>query len=298
VDYNDILLPNYLKEALYNHSVDNGYMLFHRFLLDGRKSVKDKGGNEKSNSSYLKNFSITKEISNAMKSSNNIYISTDEIDNLVGKLPGMDYNSFDMSVENSIVLGLGQQTVSETSMLIHSIYGVPYIPGQAFKGLVRNYCVVEFFESDEQKAMSDDIFKTIFGRKEIDQINTEHKGSVVFHDVFIVNDNFELSLDIANCHYPGYYQSDKKITDSESPIPIKFNVIKNAVFHFAYSIRKKDSDKLEVFGEKYHQPFAEIVKKALKYYGLGAKTAIGYGKFMEDEDNFASKNQTSKDKIR
>ncbi len=290
MNYNDILLPNYLKEALYNHSVDNGYMLFHRFL-DGRKSVKDKRGNEKSNSLYLKNFSITKEISNAMKSSNNIYISTDEIDNLVGKLPGMDYNSFDMSVENSIVLGLGQQTVSETSMLIHSIYGVPYIPGQAFKGSVRNYCVVEFFESDEQKAMSDDIFKTIFGRKEIDQINTEHKGSVVFHDVFIVNDNFELSLDITNCHYPGYYQSGMKITDSESPNPIKFNVIKNAVFHFAYSIRKKDSDNIELLEKKYHQSLDEMVKNALKYYGLGAKTAVGYGKLLEKEDGFVAKDK-------
>ncbi|ODM24795.1 type III-B CRISPR module RAMP protein Cmr6 [Clostridium sp. Bc-iso-3] len=278
MNYNDTLLPNYLKKALHNHNVDNGYMLFHRFL-DGREFVKDKKGKKKSNVLYLKNFSITDEISNAMKGSNNTYINIHEIDNLFTKLPGMEYNGFDMSVENSIVLGLGQQSVSETSMLIHPIYGVPFIPGQAFKGVVRNYCVVEFFESDEQKAMSDDLYKTIFGREEIDQLNTEYKGAVIFHDVFIVNDNFELCLDITNCHYPGYYQSGKKITDSESPIPIKFNVIKNAVFHFAYSIRKKDSDKIELFGEKY-QPFDEMVKDALKYYGLGAKTAVGYGRFF------------------
>lgn len=282
MNYNDILLPNYLKEALCNHSVDNGYMLFHRFL-DEREFVKDKWGMEKNNALYLKNFGITDEISNVMKASNNAYINIDEIDNLFSKLPGMEYNSFNMSVEQSIVLGLGQQSVSEISMLIHPIYGVPFIPGQAFKGVARNYCIVEFFESDEQKAMSDNLFKTIFGREEIDQSNTEYKGAVVFHDAFIIDDKFKLCKDIMNCHYPKYYQSGMKITDSGSPTPIKFNVIKNAVFHFAYSIRKKDRDNVKLFGEK-HEPFKEMVINALKYYGLGAKTAVGYGKFSQEKD--------------
>lgn len=283
MNYNDVLLPNFLKEALKNHSVDNGYMLFHRFL-NGREIVKDKKGKVKKNALYLKNFSITDKISNVMKSSNNTYINTKEIDNLFRKLPGMDYTSFNMSLDYSIVLGLGQQSVSETSMLIHPIYGVPFIPGQAFKGVVRNYCVVEVFEGDEQDAMSDDLFKTIFGREEIDPSNTEYKGGVIFHDAFIVDGKFELCRDITNCHYPRYYQSGKKITDSESPNPIKFNVIKNAVFHFAYSIRKKESDYIKSIGEK-HQTFDEMVKNALEYYGLGAKTAVGYGRFLQWEDD-------------
>ena len=274
MNYNDVLIPKYLKDTLNNHSVDNAYMLFHRFLNGEEKNEKGK-----KNELYLKNFNFTNEISNAMKTSNRRYINTREIDDLICKLPGKEHTSFDMAVDCSIVLGLGQQSVSETSMLIHPIYGVPFIPGQAFKGVVRSYCIVEFYDGDERKAMMDDLFKTVYGREKIDQSNTEHKGAVIFHDAFIVGDKFELCQDITNCHYPGYYQSGKELTDSENPIPIKFNVIKNAVFHFSYSMRKKDSKNVESFGEKHKHKFNEIIKRALKYYGLGAKTGVGYGRF-------------------
>jgi len=273
-NYDNVLIPDYLKETLKNHSVDNAYMLFHRFL-----NGKEKNEKGKKNELYLKNFDFTNEISNAMKASNKKYINTNEIDDLLRKLPGTEHTSFDLAVDCSIILGLGQQSVSETSMLIHPIYGVPFIPGQAFKGVVRSYCIIEFYDRDERKAMMDDQFKTVFGREKVDQTNTEYRGAVIFHDAFIVSDKFELCQDITNCHYPGYYQSGKKLTDSENPIPIRFNVIKNAVFHFGYSIRKKDSSYVKSFGEKHQQTFEDIIKNALIYYGVGAKTAVGYGKF-------------------
>ncbi len=45
-----------------------------------------------------------------------------------------------------LIVGLGNESVHETSMALHHIYGIPYIPGSAVKGAIRNYYINEIFE--------------------------------------------------------------------------------------------------------------------------------------------------------
>lgn len=48
-----------------------------------------------------------------------------------------------------LVVGLGAASVYETSMTLHHIYGIPYLPGSAIKGITRSYrilCMVEELE--------------------------------------------------------------------------------------------------------------------------------------------------------
>lgn len=41
-----------------------------------------------------------------------------------------------------LVVGLGATSVYETSMVLHHIYGIPYLPGSAIKGVTRSYRIL------------------------------------------------------------------------------------------------------------------------------------------------------------
>lgn len=45
-----------------------------------------------------------------------------------------------------MVIGLGSDHPQETSMTLHHIYGIPYIPGSALKGVTRHYRIWKIFE--------------------------------------------------------------------------------------------------------------------------------------------------------
>ena len=50
--------------------------------------------------------------------------------------------SFSLTLSWRLVVGLGAASVYETSMTLHHIYGIPYIPGSAIKGVTRNYKIL------------------------------------------------------------------------------------------------------------------------------------------------------------
>lgn len=52
------------------------------------------------------------------------------------------------SVDWRLIVGLGNESVYETSMTLHHIYGIPYIPGSAVKGVVRSYVIQEVLGKD------------------------------------------------------------------------------------------------------------------------------------------------------
>ena len=47
------------------------------------------------------------------------------------------------TIDWRMVIGLGGEHVLETSMTLHHVYGIPYIPGSAVKGMVRHYFLSE-----------------------------------------------------------------------------------------------------------------------------------------------------------
>lgn len=52
------------------------------------------------------------------------------------------------TVDWRMVIGLGGAQVLETGMTLHHIYGIPYIPGSAVKGIARHYFVSEKLSSE------------------------------------------------------------------------------------------------------------------------------------------------------
>ncbi|WP_167890783.1 type III-B CRISPR module RAMP protein Cmr6 [Thermococcus sp. 18S1] len=113
--------------------------------------------------------------------------------------------------------------------------------------------------------------RKIFGTK-------AKEGSVVFLDALPDPNNLEniLEWDIMNPHYSPYYQRNEVPGDWHNPTPIKFLVVKPDV-RFLFRLRKAKTctgncDGLLTKAEA-------LLMEALKNHGVGAKTALGYGRF-------------------
>src|SRR5947207_1862673 len=93
-----------------------------------------------------------------------------------------------------MAVGLGGETVLETDLTLHHLYGIPFIPGSALKGLTRAYVTGEVEGHKSKEIEKDDpIVQRIFGTQ-------KEAGSVIFFDAMPVNDKIKIDLDIMNAH--------------------------------------------------------------------------------------------------
>ena len=53
-----------------------------------------------------------------------------------------------------MIVGLGNEHIKETNMTLHHVYGIPYIPGSAIKGMVRHYFISEVLEPECRSAVT------------------------------------------------------------------------------------------------------------------------------------------------
>jgi CRISPR type III-B/RAMP module RAMP protein Cmr6 len=196
---------------------------------------------------------------------------------------------FNASLNWRMVIGLGGETVLETDITLHPLYGIPFIPGSALKGLTRAYAAGEYKEyyvpvdkPEEQRGASKKIdddhseIKRIFGSQ-------DEAGSILFFDAMPLNGKVEFVVDIMNPHYPEYYNSLKNNkttppTNEQQPNPITFLTVANTTFTFALAPRNPNDDQ--------HKTDVELVKgwlqEALQKYGVGGKTSAGYGYFNKE----------------
>lgn len=209
----------------------------------------------------------------------------------------LDTKSITLEPEWRMIIGLGNESVYETSMTLHHIYGIPYIPGSAIKGVVRNYLIIELFGKDkngsldlkkaEERALKDKTFCDIFGCPETSYYNKARKGKIIFFDAF-PSSNPELEVDIMNPHFSPYYSDESKPpADYHEPIPIPFLTVENTKFKFIIGVKEKENKIIEE-GQFKGKTLLEIafqyIEEALKEHGIGAKTAAGYG-YFDDIDS-------------
>ncbi len=191
-----------------------------------------------------------------------------------------------------LIVGLGNESVYETSMTLHHIYGIPYIPGSAIKGVVRSHIITEEFGSDENgslnlkdvesSALKDQGFCDIFGCPKESFYKESRQGKVIFFDALPLSEP-TIKPDIMNPHYGPYYSDSSgnvPPADYHSPKPIPFLTVEDTEFKFIIGIKEKDNTAIEngIFEGKYPLEIGfEGMKKALNEHGIGAKTAVGYG---------------------
>ncbi len=168
-----------------------------------------------------------------------------------------------------VAIGMGNESVYENGFTFHPTYGIPYLPGSSLKGMTRHWAVAE--GEDEKK------IEAIFGSKnDPGADNKEFKqGQVIFFDAFPVElKEGCLQPDIMNNHYPDYYEGNKPPADWLSPRPIFFLTMKEVEFRFHLGcIPRPGGDQSGLLGTA-----KDWLEKALMESGVGAKTAVGYGR--------------------
>lgn len=191
-------------------------------------------------------------------------------------------------VQGRMIVGLGSESVLETSICLHRTYGVPYIPGSALKGLAASYARSKRVGIDWTK---DNIaYKTVFG-------DTDNAGYITFFDALYIPDiEYEgqqaLYPDIITVHHQKYYlDTGAAPTDSDNPIPVPFLSAMGT-----YLIALAAPDLLQ--SDAWVKATFDILEEALKTLGIGAKTSSGYGrmKYLPDNPQPAAPNVQLEDK--
>ena len=178
---------------------------------------------------------------------------------------------YEAEVKGRMVVGLGAESVLETSIALHRTYGVPFIPGSALKGLAAHYARNYLTETDWGK--SSPAYKTVFG-------DTDDAGYITFFDALLVPPGSERMIytDVLTSHHQEYYtgKGTTPPADWDSPNPVPFLSVKGK-YLIALAGPKEWVDAAFV-----------ILEKALWELGVGAKTSSGYGRMKFDDKSSAS----------
>ncbi|MEO0249208.1 MAG: type III-B CRISPR module RAMP protein Cmr6 [candidate division WOR-3 bacterium] len=172
--------------------------------------------------------------------------------------------SFEMITDSRLIIGLGSESVLETGITLHPLYGFPYLPGSGLKGIARAY-------AETVDAASPDELRAIFGSEDKDprRAALNFQGKVFFLDG-IPTAFPSIEVDIMNPHFREYYQGDKPPADYLSPEPVTFLAV--AAGHtFAFALLSRESS-LAAKARNW-------LVGGLTTLGAGGKTNVGYGYF-------------------
>jgi len=230
-----------------------------------------------------------------------------------------------LRTKSRLIVGLGDESVYETSIRLLRNYGMPYIPGSALKGIARYRGIEAIAEANPRRdfyetvGLINDALKTgeniekLSGELEPASVNgvqvsvetlvnlfgrtwdKGREGCAVFFDAVVSptakpvapsearrelikalprkGDSISVfEFDIMNPHYGPYYQGNKSPAEWYEPKPITFLTVReNVPFVFAVGTSKVCEEGAEVAWA--------LLRDALTRNGVGAKTALGYGRF-------------------
>lgn len=189
---------------------------------------------------------------------------------------GAKFKNF--KVEGRMVVGLGAESVSETSVALHQTYGIPFIAGSALKGLAASYADRRLKNENWRKGEKAHEF--VFGSQ-------DSAGFITFYDALLLPEvQNALHADIMTVHHGDYY-GDKNVApaDWDSPVPIPFL---SATGNYRVAISSVEG------AEDWIEFVWQILERALQEEGIGAKTSSGYGRmkvFKTDDEIIAEQQQ-------
>jgi CRISPR-associated protein Cmr6 len=180
------------------------------------------------------------------------------------------------SVRGRLVVGLGAESVLETAIALHRVYGVPYIPGSALKGLAAAYAHQRLVDDTWRKPPLVLKPETPFSAHEIMFGSTRSAGYVTFFDALYKpasgHKGKAIWPDVITVHHPGYYQGRLEggalppPADWDNPTPVSFV---SATGVYLVALAGPEAWVTQAF---------HILALALDEIGIGAKTSSGYGR--------------------
>lgn len=192
------------------------------------------------------------------------------------------------------ISGLGNETILETGITLHHVYGVPYFPGSALKGLTDAYVskglasqtILQKLEAmPDHKLLSnangtsvqEKWLRLLFGQESRDD-KKSMSGEIVFMDAVLAcaeTNAPRLVVDIMTPHFPRYYRGEVNVPlEEEDPTPIPFLAVEDGDYAITVAARSRNTPPELV------DVAAELCQAALQDMGIGGKTAKGYGYFV------------------
>jgi CRISPR type III-B/RAMP module RAMP protein Cmr6 len=201
-------------------------------------------------------------------------------------------------LEGRLAINLADSLIRNAGIALDRLFGMPYVPGSAVKGVARATALEEIMAAEgEKRAQLFDLFCRVFGTADNDYKPQEElasfrelladrpanlRGGVAFLPAYPIAEA-KIVVDLTNVHYPIYYQGEKKrriapgLSSSlalENPQPNPFPCVEaGARFAFCLVLAgRDDAPDLLAAAERW-------LSQALTVRGIGAKTAAGYGWF-------------------
>ncbi len=182
-----------------------------------------------------------------------------------------------------LFIGLGMAHVLEAQVCRHPVYGMPYIPGSALKGLARAKAR-EYAKKQEKQEEFNKVLDILFGPELTDSKDSKAEaGYLIFHDTWWIPEEVGGSKkqpyvqEVVTVHAVEYYKNQGKDAphpDMESPNPNQ-----QLAVHGSFYFVVEGKQQWAKLGMKF-------LTLALEGDGIGGKVAAGYGYFQWDEEAF------------
>ncbi|MCI5141208.1 MAG: type III-B CRISPR module RAMP protein Cmr6 [Candidatus Electrothrix sp. ATG1] len=176
-----------------------------------------------------------------------------------------------------LFIGLGMAHVLEAQTCRHPVYGIPYIPGSALKGLARAKATK--YAEQKQYGITEKIVNILFGTSTDDP--KADAGYLIFHDAWWIpqgeKGNTEATPyvpEIVTVHAVEYYKNQgtgAPHPDMESPNPNQQLAVQGSFYFVVEGVAQ---------WAKLGRQFLTV---ALEEEGVGGKVAAGYGYFVEEK---------------
>jgi CRISPR type III-B/RAMP module RAMP protein Cmr6 len=177
----------------------------------------------------------------------------------------------EVTLISRLAVGARKDSPIEAGVGLHPTLGVPFAPGAALKGLARAWSWLQVQDGQGSLERHQDWFG------EDSQGGASRAGSIAFWP-FLPAGGVALERDIINRHLPRYYLQSRSTSggldpiEDEDPIPVTTLVVK-AGGAFIARVHHRGGDTAEA------EAALNLLCDALSALGLGARTAIGYGRF-------------------
>jgi CRISPR-associated protein Cmr6 len=166
-----------------------------------------------------------------------------------------------LETKDRLAVGHGAESVIETSIALHRAYGVPCIPGSALKGVAARRADA----IGDQWKRGGTAFELLFGHAG-DEVG--ECGVVTFHDALPVPGTWKLLPDTITVHHRRYYPNGAESpTDWDDPNPVPLLTCTGTFRLFLTGPPNGWLDRA-----------TQLLADALELDGVGAKTALGYGR--------------------
>ncbi len=193
---------------------------------------------------------------------------------------------FHARLESAFVSGLGMDHPTETGLVLDHLSGLPYIPAPSQKGVLRFSHIITTLKDDngnwrdlaelqqqgiihDNEWQEDDGSITLYGATDPQNARA---GRLIVLDAYPLAPPV-LCQEVMTPHFGDYYKGKRGPTEDQSPNPIKFLAVKaGSEFVFRFLLKGSEATPLIPRLER-------TVQQALEQEGLGAKTALGMGRF-------------------